>query len=146
MKDKKPTLTNTANTKLLKEAFNGDLDLMLFYVTWVKNAMNAQAAYKEIHPDVTDASAAVLGSRLLKKVNQELVLKAYGLDHEAYYLQLADGLKANKSDMTGQVYPDHRTRREYHKVLGVQLGIESDKPTVGIVNTGEMTLEFTGGE
>lgn len=117
----------------LQEAFkdkNGkpDLDLFLFYVTWVKNGLNAGKAYKELHEDVDEHSARTLGSRLLTKVDKQLVMNAYGLDAQRYYSQLAAGLDAMKSDITGNVYPDHKTRLGYHDKLGKQLGIETDQP------------------
>ncbi len=144
---KKKEITKV-NFDALKEAFKGDIDLMHFYVLWIKNELNATAAYRELHPDVTTGSAEVLGSRLLGKVKDRIGLEAmasvYGLDLNTYFKQLKDGISAERSDMTGQIFPDHRVREPYHTKLGKILGIELDKPTVGIVNTGEMTLEFTG--
>lgn len=120
------------NIEDLEKAFNGDLDLMLFYLTWVKNGLNSGKAYKELHPLVDEHSARTLGSRLLTKVDKSLVMQAYGLNHETYFVQLAEGLKALKADMIGQTYPDHKTRAIYHDKLGKLLGIESDKPGVQI--------------
>lgn len=115
----------------LQEAFTDDkgkvdLDLMLFYVTWLKNGMVASYAYKELHPDVTDGSAEVLGSRLLSKVKHDLVMAAHGLDANVYFTQLKDGLGAEKSDITGTRYPDHKTRRPYHEALGKILSVEKE--------------------
>lgn len=118
----------------LQEAFSkedgkSDLDLFLFYVTWVKNELNASKAYKEIHPSVSDHSSRVLGSRELAKVNKELVMQAYGLDLQTYYKQLKDGLNAKKRDQfTGEMYDDHQVRKPYHDKLGKQLGVETDTP------------------
>lgn len=130
------------DTKLLKEAFDGDLDLMLFYVTWIKNNRNASKAYKELNPDVDDHSARVLGSRKLAKVNMNLVMEAYGLDGDLYFNQLYDGIHAIKSDMTGQTYPDHKVRKDYHDKLGKLLGIEKSE---GISVSGEKVIAILGG-
>lgn len=141
MKSKAIKPTTDVNIEALKEAFKGDLDLMLFYVAWVKNGLNASKAYKELHPEVTNASSRVLGSQALTKINKEAVMQAYGLDHQAYYIQLAEGLQANKSDMTGQVYPDHKTRRDYHKTLGTLLGIESNTPSTAVQINNNIDLD-----
>lgn len=114
----------------LVKVFDGNLDLMLFYVTWIKNGLNAGKAYKELHPGVTDGSAYELGSRMLKKVEKEAVMRAYGLDHNTYFTQLKEALGATKwNDFTGEREADHKTREAYHTKLGKMLGIESDKGT-----------------
>jgi hypothetical protein len=118
------------NIKDLEKAFNNDMDLMLFYLTWIKCGLNASKAYGELHPNVNSHSARILGSRVLAKIDKHLVMQAYGLDHQKYFQQLADGLEAIKSDATGQVYPDHKVRRDYHKTLGTLLGIETVGPTI----------------
>jgi hypothetical protein len=115
------------DTKQLEEAFNGDLDLVLFFISWIKHGRNATEAYLELNPNVDRNSAQVLGSRQLAKIDREAVMKSYGLDSELYFQQLFDGLKAIKSDITGQTYPDHKTRQPYHDKLGKLLGIEQDK-------------------
>ena len=35
--------------KELEKDFGNDLDLMLFYVSWIKNGLEAKKAYKEFH-------------------------------------------------------------------------------------------------
>lgn len=117
-KDKKPTI------QALEKAFEGDKDLVLFFLTWVKNGQNATKAYLELNPHVDPASARVLGSRVLARVNMQSILDIYGLGLETYMQQLKDGLTAIKSDITGQTYPDHKVRDAYHKRLGELLGIE----------------------
>ncbi len=113
--------------KELEKAFDGDLDLFLFFVTWLKNGMDGTKAYLELHPNVTPHSARVLGSRWLARVSRDVVMSAYGLGTEKYLQQLQDGLEATKwNDFTGEREADHKTRREYHKVLGQILGIEKD--------------------
>lgn len=160
---------STVAIEKLQEAFTDekgkiDLDLMLFYVSWIKNGMNGGKAYKEIHPDVTDHSARVLGSRELSKVNRELVMSAYGLDADMYFNQLKEGLQANKqiaavvinkkgsptSQANGETpansmtkdfveVPDHYARKPYHDKLGKLLGIESDKGTSIAVQVNNIT-------
>ena len=120
--------------KDLVKVFDGNLDLMLFYLTWIKCGLNASKAYKELHPNVTDHSSRVLGSRELARVSKTTIMEAYGLDQQTYFRQLEEGLKADRSDMTGQIFPDHKTRKLYHETLGKLLGIESDNPTLIQVN------------
>lgn len=133
----------TPNIEALKEALGNDLDLVLFYLSWLKNGMNATKAYLELHPDCTEASSAVLGHRQLRKVNKDLVMEAYGLDYNLYFKQLYEGAQAQKwNDFTGEREPDHNTRRPYHDKLGKLLGIESDKVGIAIQNNGDMKLEF----
>lgn len=116
--DKKPTI------KALEKAFQGDLDLVLFFLTWVKNGRNATEAYSELNPNVDRASAQVLGSRQLAKIDRGAVMESYGLGVEKYMEQLKEGLTAMRSDITGTLYPDHKARDTYHKRLGELLGIE----------------------
>jgi hypothetical protein len=116
----------------LVKIFNNNLDLMLFFITWLKNGLNASKAYKKLHPEVTDHSARTLGSRELAKVDKTAIMQSYGLDVETYFRQLKEGLKAIRLDAAGQVFPDHKTRRAYHEVLGKLLNIEEEKVTTGV--------------
>lgn len=122
------------DSKELEKAFDGDLDLILFYLAWVKHGLNASKAYKELHPDVDDHSARVLGSRQLAKVNKQAVMAAYGLDIDKYFEQLKAGMGAIKSDMTGQTYPDHKVRDSYHSKLGQLLGLEKGSIDATVLN------------
>lgn len=116
--------------KELEAAFDGNLDLVLFFLSWVKNSRNATKAYLELNPHVDPASAAVLGCRLLKKVKVEAVLQAYDLGPETYYQQLKEGLQASKwNDFTGEREADHKTRQSYHDKLGKLLEIE-EQPAI----------------
>ena len=126
-----------SNDKLkdLVKIFDNNIDLALFYVTWIKNGLNASKAYKELHPDVTDASSYELGSRMLRKVDRVAIMNAYGLDQEMYFTQLKEAMSATKwNDFTGEREADHKTRQAYHDKLGKLLGIESDTPMVNIEN------------
>ena len=76
------------NIKELEKAFDGDLDLVLFFLSWVKNGRNATKAYLELNPSVDPASARVLGSRQLAKVNKQAILETYGLGLEEYMEQI----------------------------------------------------------
>jgi hypothetical protein len=126
------------NLDELEKAFDGDLDLVLFFVSWIKHGRNATEAYLELNPNVDRTSAQVLGSRQLAKIDRQAVMKSYGLDTELYFQQLHDGLQAIKSDATGQTYPDHKAREPYHDKLGKLLGIESEGGAFG--------MEFKDGE
>lgn len=122
------------DTKALEKIFNGDLDLMLFYVAWIKNGLNSTKAYLELHPELTRESAQVLGSRQLAKIDRQVIMKSYGLDDDLYFKQLVDGIDATKwNDFTGEREADHKTRQGYHDKLGKLLAIETDKPMNNIV-------------
>lgn len=147
--DKKPTI------KALVEALDGDLDLSLFFVSWIKNGQNATKAYQELHPEIDYASAAVLGSRMLKKVNIESVLSIYGLSAEKYLTMLKEGLEANRTISTisgkdansGTVdfvdVPDHQTRKAYHDKLGKLLGLEAASNSVLNIDNRQQTINIT---
>lgn len=122
-----PTKDNKPSLKELEKAFNNDLDLVLFFLSWVKNGRNATKAYLELNPHVDPASAGVLGSRQLKKVSVTAVLETYGVGLDEYINQLKEGHKATKwNDFTGEREPDHKVRGEYNKRLGSLLGIENN--------------------
>lgn len=142
MKKTKPS-NGVVNVDELQEAFGKDLDLFLFFVTWLKNGLNATKAYQELHPDVDYHSATVLGSRMLGKVSREQVMTAYGLGAEKYFEQLRDGLNATKRDhFTGEIYEDHVARKPYHDKLGKLLGIEVEAPQTAVqVNISEMVIK-----
>lgn len=124
----------------------GEPELALFFITWMGNGLNATQAYKELHPDVTQGSAEVLGHRWLSRVKPQVLLGVYKLGPDRYFKQLDEGLNATKwNDFTGEREPDHATRRPYHDKLGRILGIEQTGPSTLIQNNGEMTLEFSGG-
>lgn len=119
------------NIKLveLEKIFDKDLDLMLFYVSWLKNGLKASNAYRELHPEVTSGSAEVLGSRMLRKVKDkigvEAVMSIYGIDIDLYMKQLREGSLAQKRDQfSGEMYPDHKTRKDYNDKIGKLLGLE----------------------
>ncbi|MCK9355145.1 MAG: hypothetical protein M0P59_13455 [Gallionella sp.] len=121
------------NIKELEKAFDGDLDLVLFLVTYLKNGLNATAAYRELHPDVTNGSAEVLGSRTLGRVKPDVLASIYGLGVKEWFDQLKEGLAATKwNDFTGEREADHKTRDPYHTKLGKVLGIEVQGPNVAV--------------
>lgn len=113
------------NIKELEKAFDGELDLVLFFLSWVKNGRNATKAYLELNPNVDPASAAVLGSRQLKKVKIDAILETYGIGLQEYFTQLKEGHEAMKwNDFTGEREADHKVRADYSKRIGLLLGIE----------------------
>ncbi len=118
------------------EACNNDPDVVLFFSKWLELNRNGTEAYLSLHPNATRDSAGVLASRILGKVRKDLLLEAYGLNTNKYMTQLDAGLQAEKRDQfSGEMSPDHKTRREYHKVLGQFLGIEKESgasATIGI--------------
>ncbi len=119
----------------LEKAFSGDLDLVLFFVSWVKNGRNATKAYKELNPQVSEASAQVLGSRQLAKIDRLAVMKSYGIGLEEYLQQIKEGHEATKwNDFTGEREPDHSTRKAYNDKIGKLLGIENENNTLNQYN------------
>ena len=136
--------TGKPNLKELEKIFDGNLDLTLFYLSWIKNGLNAGKAYKELHPKVGDHSAETLGSRMLSKVEIPMVMKAYGLDRNLYFNQLLEGVQATKyNDFNGEREADHRVRKDYHDKLGKLLGIETEGANVNIV--GDKVVAILGG-
>lgn len=128
MPKKAVTKPDTSIEQEILKACNEDLDLALFYVAWLKNDMNATKAYKETHPNVSDHSARVLGSKWLARISKLTVLQAYDLDITAYFQQLKAGLNATKwNDFTGEREEDHVARRPYHDKLGRLLGVEQER-------------------
>lgn len=126
----------TSSAHALEKAFHDSPELLLFYLAWVKNGLNASKAYKELHPDVSMHSASVLGSITLGKISKPVVLAAYNLDLETYFTQLKEGLAATKwNDFTEEREADHKTRKDYHDKLGRLLGLEDNRDRQAI---GEM--------
>jgi len=111
-------------TKLdIDELVEGDKEVPLFLTEWLKNGLNASVAYKTIHPNVSDVSARVLGSKKLAKINISAISAGYDLGYSDYILGLKEGLAAMKfNEQTGEKVPDYRTRLEFHRVLGKLLG------------------------
>lgn len=115
----------------------GDEELAMFFLEWLNNGRDAQAAYLKLSPNVSKESAAVLGHRWLKRVNQGEIMAAFGLGPDTYFQQLDEGLRATKqvgitTGVTKKGKPiikpttvaDHKVRRPYHEALGKILRIE----------------------
>ena len=114
---------NTDHILPIDEMIGGDKEIALFLSEWLKNGLNASAAYKALHPKVSDASARVLGSKKLAKINISAILAGYDLGYNDYILGLKEGLNAMKlNEQTGEKVPDYRTRLEFHRILGKLLG------------------------
>lgn len=118
------------SVKALVKAFNGDLDLVLFFLAYIKNGKVGYKTYQELHPGTDYGTAATLASRLLKKVEISAILEVYGAGFDSYFKQLSEGQQAMKwNDFTGEERPDHKTRGDYNKRIGKLLGIETDDPS-----------------
>lgn len=125
---KKKVDTALEQANHLVELCGGDMELAEFLNKYLNNGRNAQKAYKEIHPEVTDGSAATLGWRMLKKVDPAVIMREFGLTENLYFTQLRDGVQATKwNDFTGEREPDHKTRKDYHDKMGKLLGIERNE-------------------
>lgn len=108
---------------------------LLFFMTWLKHDRNATDAYLELHPGVSVKTANVCGSRMLSKVDKKALLYAFGLTESFYMTQLQAGAEATKIVDDGEGFtevPDHSVRRQYHKVVGELLGVETKDQTVTI--------------
>jgi len=114
---------NTNHILPIDEMIGGDKEIALFLAEWLKNGLNASAAYKALHPNVSDDSARVLGSKKLTKINISAILAGYDIGFNDYILGLKEGLVATKlNEPTGEKVPDYRTRLEFHRILGKLLG------------------------
>lgn len=133
--DNETDLLNSLNTepgsdlsKMFEISTQGDKEVPVFLFEWLNNGFNASAAYKKLHPNISDASARVLGSRKLAKVNKLAILTALGNDYTDIFKQLNEGLQAMKwNEFTGEKVPDFRVRLEYLKVVGKIAGVLDEK-------------------
>lgn len=108
------------------EKICGTKERTLFFLTWLRHGRNATKAYMELHPEVTERSAGVLGSKTLGNIDIKLVAQAYGLDTDKYFDVLKNAMNADKwNDFTGEREKDYRTIKPYHDKLGKILGIET---------------------
>lgn len=147
--DQKTGEIKVSEADLIIEAVGGDTELALFFMQYIKNGRDAGKAYKFLHKNVTAGSSRVLGSRMLARVNKEMILESYGMGFGAYMKQLKEGLEATNvtyekvkdADGNEEVeiieVPDHRTRRHYHKALGDILKLEG----VPVINVQQNNLQ-----
>lgn len=149
-KDSKALVTrDTVTLRELIDLLGGKdkTELAMFFMEWLNNGMNAKNAYLKFHPNITDRSAMVLGSRELRKVDIPLILEALDMGTSSYFEQLKAGLNAGKTfilkkyDKNGKIVkelsshqPDHKTRRLYHEAQGKMLGFETNSPTSLVQN------------
>lgn len=141
-----PIVTGQTQLEVVLEACNNDLEVAQFFVIWLQNGRHSTNAYLTLHPEVTERSASVLGSRVLAKVNKRAIMQAYGLTPEMYFQQLYDGAQATMwNDFTGKEVPDHKTRKAYHDKLGKHLEYESDTATLpGQININNIVGSWAG--
>ena len=152
----KSKMSASADIAVLEQALGGDKELVLFFLAWLKHNRNATKAYKELHPDCTEKSCGVLGSRMLGKVSIPVILDSYGLGMDTYFEKLKDGLNAvnielvkvvtEKKDKKGKKKkeikyekvetPNYSVQSQYHERLGKILGVEGNNTNVAVqVNT-----------
>lgn len=99
---------------------------LIFLRAWIRNSLNATAAYQELHPDVRYSSAKVLGSKILTKINLSELSETFGLDVVEYFVQLKKGLNAKRWNKNTKQYEyDYQTRLPYLSALGRILGIKN---------------------
>jgi hypothetical protein len=143
----------TPKIEELEDILNNDKDLVLFFLTWLKNGQNGTRAYLELHPKVNEHSARVLASRTLARVNIKAIMEMYDVGPEEYFLKLKEGLNATKvisarvivkkgaptnisqegdlPDANSRTddfveVPDYAVRKQYHDKVGKLLEIEKD--------------------
>lgn len=132
---------------VLEQAFEGNKEITLFFLAYIKYDRNASKAYKFLHPNCTDASCAVLGHRQLRKVNTDMLLDSYGLGIDTYIKKIKEGLEATNYEKVSvgvtaktkngktkkeTIYkivesPNYQVQKAYHESLGKLLGIEGKK-------------------
>lgn len=138
-------LDKKSEIALLEEALGGDRELVLFFLSYLKNNRNATKAYKELHPNCTLKSCGVLGARKLAKVSFNVILESYGLGIDTYLENLRNGLNATKFEYVvvgkykngrtrtvTKVIPDYDRRDRYYEDLGEILGIKKQGSTVAV--------------
>lgn len=131
--------------ELILDAVGGDLSTALFFTEWVKNGRNATKAYRKIFPKVTQKSAAVLGSRLLSRLDIPTLLSVYGVGVAEYIEKIKENLDATESvvvpvgtDKNGNKKyktikkPLHDVQEAYHTKLGMLLGLEGKTAAIQI--------------
>lgn len=117
---------------ILKEAVGDDPEVLVFFHHYLQEGLSATKAYKKMRPHVTEASAAVMGSRMLQKIDINTVLAVFGLDLARYIEVLKDGLEAETRKPViskGEIIDwytekDHSVRNTYHSKLGRMIGVE----------------------
>lgn len=152
VKPSKPVTISTKDVSVLEHALGEDKELILFFLAYLKFDRNRSKAYKFLHPTCSDDSCRVLGSRMLTKVNIQMILDSYGLGVDTYIKKLKDGLEAKnieyinarvekvngkKSKVVYQKIetPNLQIQKSYHETLGKLLGIEgkdNGSPSVAV--------------
>jgi len=123
---------------------------LIFFLKWLECGMNATKAYKALNPNVSDASARVIGSRWLARVNTPLVLDALGIGAERYLGMYDEALGATSSESVpyqvknkkGEMVtkykrvatPNWDVRERFHKRLGQILKFEATPGTAVQIN------------
>ncbi|MFA5993351.1 MAG: hypothetical protein WC823_00155 [Parcubacteria group bacterium] len=146
-KSPKKDKVSVQDVAFLEKAFEGDKEMTLFFLAYLKHDRNASKAYKFLHPGCTDHSSRVLGSRQLAKVSISMILDSYGLGVETYIKKIKEGLEAANYEKVSvgtvdklkngkikkeTIYkivesPNHQVQKAYHESLGKLLGIEGKK-------------------
>lgn len=122
--------------QVVDDLFGGDTELALFFSAWLETDRNATKAMLRIRPDSTYGTAAILGHRMLKKVNKDVVFEHYKLNFDRYLTKIDRGLEAKKRDQyTGEETDDHATQIKYHDKLGELLELEGKAAQLTINNT-----------
>lgn len=115
-----------------------------FYALWLKTGNGTKAAM-EVYKAKNINSAAAIASENLRKLKNpmKLYLENRGLSVKDLAVVIENALKAEKTDITGDVHPDHRTRLEAGDRLSKWLDVE---PEVNQLQQTNVQIIFTRGE
>lgn len=130
------------------DMLGGDDELAIFFISWLENDRDATKTYRQLYPEEVKGAPdnrirvrAYAELEKIKKINKGILLDAYGLGLDKYLTQLKDGVDATKlvDDGEGMIeVPDHKVRRDYHKVMGELLDMErkgADNRQINMVGT-----------
>lgn len=124
----------------------GDVDLVIFFAEYLANDRNSTKAYAAMYPDRYDLKdkkqyqvCAIMGHRLLKRINILEVMDQYDLGASRYLRKIDDGLEATSTHVVlaskgagkgrrvvKYTTPNHAVQLQYHTKLGKLLKLESD--------------------
>ncbi len=122
-------LINDLTQNILKEqeeSMKQDIETPIFFEAYLENSCNGTRAYLQLHPEVTEKSAATLASRLLRKVDLTKLLAAHGITMWEHIEAIKAGASATTRDKdTGEELPDWRTRGFFRTMIDKWLAIST---------------------
>lgn len=137
-------MTNKTNNEIEKVINDLTPKQAKFFSLWLKTGNGTKAAMEAYETDNPNV-AAVYASRTLSNVKNpiKLFLETRGLSIGHLAKVLADALEANKTDITGDVHPDHKIRMEAVDRLSKWMEVEPPETNLSQTN---IQIVFTRGE